>query len=131
MYCLYIYIYIYIYTFRYFFIKSNIFCFIFNGFWTILWRSSRDFCDFVSNFIANQIASCFCCFLNYFLWSSIYRICGGLFSMIKTLLATLTFLLMLLITFLPIFLAKYKNRIYYLSRLKRIGRRLLNVLHFG
>ena len=54
-----------IYFFWYFFIKSCIFYFTFNCFWTILW-SFRNFCDFISNFITNQSTSCFCSFFNCF-----------------------------------------------------------------
>ena len=48
--------------------------------------SSGDSC----NFISNQIASCFSCFLNCSFWSSFKCICSRLFSMIKTFLTVFT-----------------------------------------
>ena len=42
-----------------------------------------DFCNFISDFINNQITSCFCCFLNHSFWSSFECICCRLLSMIK------------------------------------------------
>ena len=50
------------------------------------WR----FCNFASIFIANQMTSCFCCFLNWSFWSSLKCICCRLFSMIKKFLALFT-----------------------------------------
>ena len=50
------------------FIIPNAFCFISNCILTIMWWRSWDFCNFISHFIANQVTSCFCCFLNYFFW---------------------------------------------------------------
>ena len=73
----------YISFFRYFYIKFCIFCFTFNCFWTIMWWSSRDICNFISNFITSQITSCSCCFLNCSFWSSFTCICSRFFGMIK------------------------------------------------
>ena len=47
-------------------IKSNIFCFISNFFWTVPWQSSLYFHNFMSNVIANQITSCSCYFFSHF-----------------------------------------------------------------
>ena len=44
------------------------------GFW--------NFYNYISNFIPNQITSCFCCFLNFSFWSSFKCTRCRLFSMI-------------------------------------------------
>ena len=86
------------------------FCFTFNRILTLLWWNSRDYCNFISNFITNQITSCFCCFLNYIFWSSLKCNCCRLISMIKKFLdIPLQFFLIFLLTFSLIFLAKDKN----------------------
>ena len=71
--------------FRYFYVMS-----IFKSFWIILMWSFWEFCDFISNFIINQITSFLCCFLNSSFWTNFKGICGKLFSIIKTLLAVFT-----------------------------------------
>ena len=51
--------------FRYFWIL------ICNRLWTIFLCSLWSFPSFSRNFITKQIASCFCCFLNWSFWSSL------------------------------------------------------------
>ena len=64
--------------------------FSFNFFWTILWWSSWDFRNFISDFITHQTTSCIYCFLNWSFWSSSKCLCWRLFSMIKKFLAVFT-----------------------------------------
>ena len=82
--------------------------FIFNCFWMILLRIFWNTCDFISNFITNQITSCVCCFLSYSFRSSFNYFCYILFSMIKRFLAVFTAYVLIYIfrNFLLIFLAK-------------------------
>ena len=55
--------------------------------WSIMWRNFWDFCNFVSNFIINQITSCFFSFLNCSFRRSFRCNCDWLFSLIKKFLA--------------------------------------------
>ena len=43
----------------YFSIKSHVFCFIFDCLWIILLWNYSECCNFIGNFITNQIANCF------------------------------------------------------------------------
>ena len=72
--------------FWYLTIKLSVVCCL----WTILWWSCWNFCSFISNLIVNQINSYFCCFLNYFFWSSFKCICCRFFSMIIKFLSVFT-----------------------------------------
>ena len=56
----------------------------------ILWSSSWNFCNSISNFISNYIISFFCCFLNHSFWRSFKWICSKFFSMIKKFLTVFT-----------------------------------------
>ena len=89
--------------FRYFFII--IIC---NCLWIILLWILQNFPNSINNFIGNIITISFFWFLNYSSWSSFKCISSSLFSMIKTIFTTYVFTYILL-TFLPIFLAKDKN----------------------
>ena len=91
---------IYTYFFRYFFIILISNC---------LWRCS-NFCNSISNFITNQITSCFCYFLNNFFEVVLYLLQTWLvWSRSFRLYFSGKSLLMFLPIFLPIFLAKDKN----------------------
>ena len=99
----------YISFFRYFFIIL-----IYNFFWSLLQWTYWDLRNLISNFITNQITSCFYCFLNFSLWHSFKCICSGLFCMIKNfflLHLALNFLRILLPILLPIILTKQKKSI--------------------
>ena len=58
---------------------------IYNCFWIILLWIFRNLRNYISNFITNQITSCFCCFLNDSFWRSFKCIYCRLFSMITKL----------------------------------------------
>ena len=90
-----------------------VFFFTLNCFWTTLWWNSWDFCNFVSDFITNQITSWFGGVLNFPFWNSFKWIYCGVFSIIKKILTVGFLLLRLLLIFSQkfflIFLAKRKN----------------------
>ena len=76
----------------------------------------RTFGDFNSNFIANQITSCFCCFLNCSFRGSSKCISSRMFGMIKTFLTVFTvyvFTDILIIVFAHIFSNRQKRIIFY------------------
>ena len=73
----------------YFSNKSCIFCFTFNCIWTVFSWTFCNFCNFIKNFITNQITSWFCC-LNLSFWSIFKCICSRLFSMISKFLTIFT-----------------------------------------
>ena len=80
----------------------------FHIFIIITWFFCRLFiwntCYFISNFVTNQITSCFCCFLNCSFWSSFYCIYCRFFLTLSR-----SFWPYFLLKFLPMFLAKDKN----------------------
>ena len=56
--------------------------YIYLSFFILQW-TSWDICNSIRNIFTNQITSFFCCFSNYFFWSSFKCICSRLFSMIN------------------------------------------------
>ena len=91
----------YIHFFMYFLIIL-----ICNSFLIILLEMFWNLRNSVNDFRTNWISSCFCCFLNCFLWSSFKCIYYRLFTMIKKFL--IIFLPLLLPLLLPIYLVKVK-----------------------
>ena len=76
----------------------------------------QTFGDFISNFIANQINSCFCYFLNCSFRGSSKCISSSMFGMIKTFFTVFTvyiFTDILIIVFAHIFSERQKCIIFY------------------
>ena len=113
----------YISFFRYFFIIL-----IFNCFWMILLWIFLIPCNFIRNFITNQITSCFCYFLNCFFEEVLNTSVPHCLAWSKTfwLYLPLKFLLIFLPTFLTIFFSKRQKSIaFHKCLISRLNYRLI------
>ena len=105
--------------FKYFFIVL-----IFNCLWIILLWIFWNFCDFISNFVINQITSCFFSFLNYSSESSFKSICCRFLSMIKK------FLTLFYHSFTNIFTQAFRKRRKYIAFYKQLICKLHWIAHY-
>ena len=92
-----------IYFFRYFFIIL-----ICNCLWIIVLWIFLNFCDFISNFITNQITSCFCCF--WITFSELFLNASAADCLVWSRSFWLYLLLEILLIFLPIFYLYFSQK---------------------